>query len=90
MNDFFEIHDPEPPRFEPERPDEPPRRHDPFAAFDEPDDDDPYGRKREKHRLPHGWRVTLDWLVTIVGAVAIVLAIKAWVVNPYRIPTPSM
>jgi signal peptidase I len=28
--------------------------------------------------------------VTIVGAVAIVLAIKAWVVNPYRIPTSSM
>jgi signal peptidase I len=28
--------------------------------------------------------------VTIVGAVAIVLAIKAWVVNPYRIPSSSM
>jgi len=27
--------------------------------------------------LPHGWRVALDWIVTIVGAVAIVLAIKA-------------
>ena len=32
----------------------------------------------------------LDWIVTIVFAVAIVLAIKAWVVNPYRIPSPSM
>jgi hypothetical protein len=41
-------------------------------------------------RLPHGWRVTIDWLVTIVGAIAIVLAIKAWVVNPYRIPSSSM
>jgi signal peptidase I len=40
--------------------------------------------------LPHGWRVALDWVVTIVGAVAIVLAIKAWVVNPYRIPSSSM
>ena len=40
--------------------------------------------------LPHGWRVAIDWVVTIAGAVAIVLAIKAWVVNPYRIPTSSM
>ena len=40
--------------------------------------------------LPHGWRVTIDWLVTIVGAIVIVLAIKAWVVNPYRIPSSSM
>jgi signal peptidase I len=40
--------------------------------------------------LPHAWRVALDWVVTIVGAVAIVLAIKAWVVNPYRIPSSSM
>jgi signal peptidase I len=28
--------------------------------------------------------------LTIAGAVAIVLAIKAWVVNPYRIPSSSM
>jgi signal peptidase I len=40
--------------------------------------------------MSHGWRVTIDWLVTIVGAIAIVLAIKAWVVNPYRIPSSSM
>ncbi len=40
--------------------------------------------------LPHGWRVAIDWVVTIAGAVAIVLAIKAWVVNPYRIPSSSM
>jgi signal peptidase I len=40
--------------------------------------------------LPHGWRVTIDWLVTIVGAILIVLALKAWVVNPYRIPSSSM
>jgi signal peptidase I len=40
--------------------------------------------------LPHGLRVTIDWIVTIVGAIAIVLAIKTWVVNPYRIPSSSM
>jgi signal peptidase I len=40
--------------------------------------------------LPHGWRVALDWIVTIAGAILIVLAIKAWVVNPYRIPSSSM
>jgi len=40
--------------------------------------------------LPHGVRVVLDWLITIVGAVVIVLALKQWVVNPYRIPSSSM
>ena len=40
--------------------------------------------------LPHGLRVTIDWIVTIVGAVAIVLLVKAYVVNPYRIPSSSM
>jgi signal peptidase I len=40
--------------------------------------------------LPHGWRVAIDWVVTIAGAIAIVLAIKAWIVNPYRIPSSSM
>jgi signal peptidase I len=40
--------------------------------------------------LPHSWRLIIDWLVTIVGAIAIVLAIKAWVINPYRIPSSSM
>jgi signal peptidase I len=29
-------------------------------------------------------------VVTVAAAVAIVLAVKAWVVNPYRIPTASM
>jgi signal peptidase I len=32
----------------------------------------------------------VDWILTIGGAVAIVLALKAWVINPYRIPTSSM
>lgn len=41
-------------------------------------------------RLPRRLRIIVDWVVTIVGAVAIVLAVKAWVVNPYRIPSSSM
>jgi signal peptidase I len=41
-------------------------------------------------RLPRRARIIVDWALTIVGAVAIVLAIKAWVVNPYRIPSSSM
>jgi signal peptidase I len=45
---------------------------------------------RATRNLPRGWRVTIDWIVTIVGAIAIVLAIKAWVINPYRIPSSSM
>jgi signal peptidase I len=45
---------------------------------------------RATRKLPRGWRITIDWIVTIVGAIAIVLAIKAWVVNPYRIPSSSM
>ncbi len=40
--------------------------------------------------LPHGLRVTIDWLVTILGAILIVLAIKQWIINPYRIPSSSM
>jgi signal peptidase I len=40
--------------------------------------------------LSHGPRVVIDWVVTIISAVLIVLAVKAWVVNPYRIPSPSM
>ena len=40
--------------------------------------------------LPRPWRITIDWIVTIAGAIGIVLAIKAWVVNPYRIPSSSM
>jgi signal peptidase I len=45
---------------------------------------------RLTERLPPPWRTAVDWLVTIVVAVAAVLAIKAWVVNPYRIPSSSM
>jgi signal peptidase I len=45
---------------------------------------------RLTHRLPRPWRIAIDWIVTIAGAIAIVLAIKQWVVNPYRIPSSSM
>ncbi|HZT93972.1 MAG TPA: signal peptidase I [Gaiellaceae bacterium] len=40
--------------------------------------------------IPRGVRVTLDWILTIAGAILIVLALKQWVVNPYRIPSSSM
>lgn len=40
--------------------------------------------------LPREVRVVLDWVFTIGGAILIVLALKAWVVNPYRIPSSSM
>ena len=40
--------------------------------------------------LPNGVRVLIDWVVTIVGAIVIVLAVKAWVINPYRIPFELM
>ena len=41
-------------------------------------------------RLPPRWRTTVDWVATIVGAVVVVLLVKAYVVNPYRIPSSSM
>jgi signal peptidase I len=49
---------------------------------------DPLGRLLPN--LPREVRVVLDWVFTIVGAILIVLALKAWVVNPYRIPSSSM
>jgi signal peptidase I len=44
----------------------------------------------ERLGLPRGVRVAIDWVLTIAGAVAIVIAVKLWVVNPYRIPSSSM
>jgi signal peptidase I len=41
-------------------------------------------------RLPHGLRVVVDWVLTIAVAVGVVVAVKTWVVNPYRIPSSSM
>jgi len=49
---------------------------------------DPLGRLFPN--MPRAYRVVLDWVVTIAGAVLIVLALKAWIVNPYRIPSSSM
>lgn len=40
--------------------------------------------------LPEPLRVAVDWIVTIVGAVAIVLLVKQFAINPYRIPSSSM
>jgi len=45
---------------------------------------------RMTRSLPRPWRIAIDWAVTIVGAILIVLALKEWVVNPYRIPSSSM
>ena len=40
--------------------------------------------------LPRPVRLVVDWFVTVAIAVGVVLALKEWVVNPYRIPTSSM
>jgi signal peptidase I len=53
-------------------------------------DDHHHPLDRVTGRLPRRLRILVDWVVTIVGAIAIVLAIKAWIVNPYRIPSSSM
>jgi signal peptidase I len=50
-----------------------------------------YVAKRGRlRRLPRPVRIAVDWAITIATAVLVVLAIKAWVVNPYRIPSASM
>lgn len=40
--------------------------------------------------LPHPVRVAVDWVVTLAGAIGVVLVLKAFVINPYRIPSSSM
>ena len=45
---------------------------------------------KQLDRLPGPARVAADWTIGIVIAVAIVLAVRAWVVTPYAIPTASM
>jgi signal peptidase I len=67
----------------------------PHAAHEEPPPRRPEYHTRNPvdrltRRLPRPLRITIDWLVTIVGAIAIVLLVKAYVVNPYRIPSSSM
>ena len=49
---------------------------------------DPLGRLFPN--MPRSTRVALDWILTIAGAIVIVFGLKAWVVNPYRIPSSSM
>ena len=41
-------------------------------------------------RVPEPWRGVLDWALSIVVAVAFVLAVKVEVANPYRVPSASM
>jgi signal peptidase I len=68
------------------------------AATGQPEPAEPV---REYHRtwnpvdrltrnLPRPWRIAIDWAATIIGAILIVLALKQWIVNPYRIPSSSM
>jgi len=45
---------------------------------------------KQLDRLPGPARVAADWTIGIAIAVAIVLAVRAWVVTPYAIPTASM
>jgi signal peptidase I len=41
-------------------------------------------------RVPEPWRGVLDWTLSILIAVVVVLAVKVEVANPYRVPTASM
>jgi signal peptidase I len=76
-------------------------RYDETPAPDDPFSEEARAARYSGHRsrdplarlfpgLPRSVRVTLDWILTIVGAILIVLALKEWVVNPYRIPSSSM
>jgi signal peptidase I len=84
-----------------QRSDDPGERDLGYTRRDEPFDDDaepePYASRHSRDPLarlfpglPRSVRVTLDWILTIAGAILIVLALKQWVVNPYRIPSSSM
>jgi len=84
----------EPPTHEPPPADEPPWAREEFhwPERTQPPPPPPQHGLNPLVRLgvPQPWRAIIDWIVTIAGAIAIVLAIKAWVVNPYRIPSSSM
>ena len=84
----------EPPTHEPPPADEPPWAREEFhwPERTQPPPPPPKHGLNPLVRLgvPQPWRAIIDWIVTIAGAIAIVLAIKAWVVNPYRIPSSSM
>ena len=97
-----EMHEPDDGRVEewrmPAEPYQPPPPAPPFSWPVPPPGAQPQSEHHEFHhpldrvtgRLPRRLRIAVDWIVTIVGAVAIVLAIKAFVINPYRIPSSSM
>jgi signal peptidase I len=71
------------------------------AARPEAEEPEPAAPTRRRHHsrnpvdrltrgLPDPIRVAVDWIVTIIAAVGIVLLVKAYVVNPYKIPSSSM
>jgi signal peptidase I len=41
-------------------------------------------------RLPRTWRIAVEWLLTIVVAIAVVLVVETEVAKPFRIPSSSM
>ncbi len=45
---------------------------------------------RRRERLPRPLRIALEWAFTVAVAVLVVVALQAWVVTPFRIPTSSM
>ena len=48
-------------------------------------------RTAENTTKPHGrTRVVLEYVVTVVVAIAIALVVQAYIVKPFRVPTPSM
>jgi len=92
------------PPYEPPPPpsEEPPWRPSEYSSWPYRTEPEPFPEPEPEPERPHGfnplvrlgvpqpWRAIIDWIVTIVGAVAIVFAIKSFVVNPYRIPSSSM
>jgi len=46
--------------------------------------------ERVTGRLPDPWRTFADWVLTIGIAIGFVLLVKAFLFNPYRIPSSSM
>jgi signal peptidase I len=47
-------------------------------------------QRRRRARLPRPLRIAIDWAITIVAAVVLVLVVKSYVITPYRIPSESM
>ena len=46
--------------------------------------------ERTVGRLPRPWRTLVDWVLTIVIAIAVVLVVETEVAKPYRVPSSSM